>query len=79
MPKFTIFIRDLTNKTFLVCIYYKLMIMNKEETIDKIKGIDNIYKYSIKGGTAMFNREYPELLNSINEHTKEMFCSLNLE
>lgn len=46
--------------------------MNKQETINKIKGIDNIFKYSIKGGTAMFNREYPELLNSINEHTKEM-------
>ena len=60
------------NKTFLVRIYYKLMIMNKQETINKIKNINDFSKYSIKGGTAMFNREYPELLNSINEHTKEM-------
>lgn len=46
--------------------------MNKQETINKIKNINDFSKYSIKGGTAMFNREYPELLNSINEHTKEM-------
>jgi len=46
--------------------------MNKQETINKIKNIDNILKYSIKGGTSMFNKEYPELLNNINEHTKEM-------
>ena len=46
--------------------------MNKQEVINKIKDIDDFSKYSIKGGTSMFNKEYPELLNSVNEHTKEM-------
>lgn len=46
--------------------------MNKNELIDIIKNIENINKYSIKGGTSMFNKEYPDLLYYINEFTKEM-------
>lgn len=46
--------------------------MNKEILINQIKNIENISKYSIKGGTAMFNKEYPQLLIHINKHTKEM-------
>jgi len=46
--------------------------MNKFDLINMITNIDNIFKYSIKGGTSMFNKEYPNLLESINFETKEM-------
>jgi very-short-patch-repair endonuclease len=46
--------------------------MNKQELIKIIKNINNIFKYSIKGGTSMFNKEYPNLLNHINNYTSEM-------
>lgn len=46
--------------------------MNRQELLDTVKKIDNISKYSIKGGTSMFNREYPNLLNVINAETVEM-------
>lgn len=46
--------------------------MDKQELILLTKKIDNISKYSIKGGTAMFNKEHPQLLTYINEHTKEI-------
>lgn len=46
--------------------------MNKQELITYLNNVDNILKYSIKGGTSMFNKEYPNLLNEINENTKEI-------
>jgi len=46
--------------------------MNKEELINAIKNIDDINKYSIKGGTSKFNKDYPNLLESINYYSKEM-------
>nr|MDA3778694.1 hypothetical protein [Bacteroidales bacterium] len=46
--------------------------MNKQELINKLNKIENIFKYSIKGGTSMFNKEYPHLLEMINTNTNEI-------
>lgn len=55
-----------------MCIYGKLIIMNKEELIQYLKKIKNIEKYNIKGGTSKFNKEHPLILNEINEMTNEI-------
>jgi hypothetical protein len=46
--------------------------MNKEELILALNKITDFNKYSIKGGTSMFNREYPNLLDEINKNTIEI-------
>ena len=51
--------------------------MNKQELINKINEIDNIFKYSIKGGTSMFNKEHPKLLEHINNNTTEIQIYVN--
>lgn len=49
----------------------------KKKVIATTIGI-NIEKYRIKGGLSMFNKDYPNLINEINFHTKEMqICSMN--
>jgi very-short-patch-repair endonuclease len=46
--------------------------MGKQELIKYLVRIENIFKYSIKGGTSMFNKEHPKILDEINKYTKEM-------
>jgi hypothetical protein len=59
------------------CTYLYMNKYMKRKLVNKIISI-NIEKYRIKGGLSKFNKDYPELINSINEHTLEMqTCSIN--
>jgi hypothetical protein len=56
---------------------YKSKFMNKIKLLNKILSI-NIEKYRIKGGLSMFNKDFPNLINVVNEYTKDMqICSMN--
>jgi len=56
---------------------YKSRYMNKTKLLNKVLSI-NIEKYRIKGGLSMFNKDFPNLINGVNEYTKDMqICSMN--
>ena len=76
----TLRIEDLYNRLYEQknsCTYLYVNKYMKRRLINKIIGI-NIEKYRIKGGVSMFNKEYPNLIDEINQHTVEMqTCSMN--
>ena len=70
----TLRIEDFYNRLYnqnTSCTYAYLNKYMKKKLINKVINI-NIEKYKIKGGLSIFKKEYPQLINEINQHTQEM-------